>query len=268
MTPVSAEMRSLIQAKLAEIEQAEGIKVLMAIESGSRAWGFHSPDSDYDVRFIYARPMSWHLGLEKRRDVVEYPIDAVLDISGWELGKALKLSMQSNAVVAEWLQSPIVYRAEDTAVAALTDFSQTVLTRRPIMWHYVSMLKTQLDRAQRDDGTVQVKRFFYALRPALALRWIRTNDAAMAPMDMAKLMAGSDLDADISAQIEDLIALKKTLDERQTADQVPAILVKLIQDEAQIAQDYLKNTPEKGPKESHFDAANKLNIQFSKWAGD
>lgn len=107
--PVSSEMRKIIQDRLRQIADEEQALILFAAESGSRAWGFHSNDSDYDVRFVYARPVEWHLSLGKKRDVIERPIDDELDLSGWELGKALNLAMGSNAVIAEWLQSPIVY---------------------------------------------------------------------------------------------------------------------------------------------------------------
>ena len=129
---IPPEQRAAIEAKLDEIEREENVQILMAIESGSRAWGFHSPDSDFDVRFIYARPREWHYRLGKKRDVIERPINDELDISGWELGKALPLVMNSNAVVAEWLQSPVVYRRNDQAVQALTDFAAQALDRKSV----------------------------------------------------------------------------------------------------------------------------------------
>jgi predicted nucleotidyltransferase len=95
------------------------------------------------VRFVYARPVHWHLQLGKKRDVVERPIDDELDLSGWELSKALTLAMSSNAVIGEWLQSPIRYIETDGAVADLTDFSRRALTRKPVMWHYLSLLQRQ-----------------------------------------------------------------------------------------------------------------------------
>ena len=101
-----------IQRSIDEIEQSENVTVLYACESGSRAWGFHSQDSDYDVRFIYAHPPDWYLSvdLEKKRDVIERPILDDLDVSGWDLRKSLQLFRKSNPPLLEWLDSPIVYR--------------------------------------------------------------------------------------------------------------------------------------------------------------
>ncbi len=103
-------IKQIIDKKLNEIEERENIKILHCIESGSRAWGFPSPDSDYDVRFIYVRPKEYYLKLEKTRDVIEWQLDDTLDINGWDLQKALRLLHNSNPTVFEWNNSPIVYR--------------------------------------------------------------------------------------------------------------------------------------------------------------
>jgi predicted nucleotidyltransferase len=107
-------MKDIILQKLTELEQSENIKILYACESGSRAWGFASPDSDFDVRFIYARNVNHYLSIADMPDVVGLPVDEVLDIGGWDLKKALKLFLKSNGPLYEWLQSPIVYRQDNT----------------------------------------------------------------------------------------------------------------------------------------------------------
>ena len=106
-------MEALIKEKLHEIEQRENCRILLAVESGSRAWGFASPDSDYDVRFIYVRPRESYLRLNRARDVIELPINGVLDINGWDVDKTLKLLHKSNPTVFEWFSSPIVYQTTD-----------------------------------------------------------------------------------------------------------------------------------------------------------
>ena len=103
-------MEALIQEKLREIEGREDCRILLAVESGSRAWGFASPDSDYDVRFIYVRPRESYLRLNRLRDVIELPADDVLDINGWDLDKTLRLLYKSNPTVFEWFSSPLVYQ--------------------------------------------------------------------------------------------------------------------------------------------------------------
>ena len=108
-------MRKKIQTQLRRIEEEESIKILLAVESGSRAWGFASPDSDYDVRFIYIRRMEDYLKLEKVRDVIELPMDDVLDMNGWDLQKTLRLLYKSNPTLFEWFSSPIVYQETEFA---------------------------------------------------------------------------------------------------------------------------------------------------------
>ncbi len=103
-------MRKKIKEQLRRIEDAENIKILLAVESGSRAWGFASPDSDYDVRFVYIRSLEDYLRLDATRDVIELPIDDVLDINGWDLQKTLRLLHKSNPTLFEWFSSPIVYK--------------------------------------------------------------------------------------------------------------------------------------------------------------
>ena len=112
-------MEELIKSKLKEIEEKENIKILHCVESGSRAWGFASPDSDYDVRFIYVRPKEFYLRLDKTRDVIEWQLDDTLDINGWDLSKALSLLYKSNPTLFEWNSSPIVY--EDNVSGKVTD---------------------------------------------------------------------------------------------------------------------------------------------------
>ncbi|WP_300445266.1 nucleotidyltransferase domain-containing protein [uncultured Mameliella sp.] len=254
--PVDDKMKTLIRAKLDEIAGEEGVQILLAVESGSRAWGFHSPDSDYDVRFIYARPIDWHLNLGKKRDVIERPIDDELDISGWELSKALTLALGSNAVIAEWLQSPVVYSADDMAVRGLSDFASDALDRKSVSWHYLSLLRRQEARLIGPDGRPRLKRFFYILRPTLALRWMRVNDLAMPPMDMARLRSGCDLDHVTEAAIDHLIAEKMAAPESATSHDPDPILTDLIAAETGLAERWLASASaaEKRPLYARADA--------------
>ena len=109
MRPKMLNISNFIQIKLHELEQNNKIRILFACESGSRAWGFPSSDSDYDVRFIYVHPKAWYLSIHEMRDVIELPVNKELDISGWNLRKALRLISKHNAVLFEWMQSPVVY---------------------------------------------------------------------------------------------------------------------------------------------------------------
>ena len=260
--PVNPAMRAVINAKLAEIAEAEDIRILLAIESGSRAWGFHSPDSDYDVRFIYTRPLDWHLKLGKKRDVVEHPIDEVLDISGWELSKALTLALSSNAVVGEWLQSPIQYIAEAEALEMLLGFSARAMTRKSVSWHYLSLLRQQQKRLFNEDGTVRLKRYFYTLRPMLALRWMRLHDRPMPPMAMGELVAGCALLEPELAALAHMTVLKKQAKERGSAAEAPAVLNALIAAEVGKADAWLA-TAEAPSKAALWQEANRIHKRLT-----
>jgi predicted nucleotidyltransferase len=129
-------MLEVIREKLKEIEECENIKIIHCVESGSRAWGFASPDSDYDVRFIYIRPLEYYLRLDKTRDVIEWQLDDTLDINGWDLQKALRLLHKSNPTLFEWNNSPIVYKTtpEWARISAVID---RFFQKKAGLYHYL-----------------------------------------------------------------------------------------------------------------------------------
>ena len=129
---IDEHIRLEIDSRLAAVEQTERVRLLVAVESGSRAWGFPSPDSDYDVRFIYVRPRDWYLALEPGRDVIEQPITGEIDLNGWDIRKTLGLLLGSNAIVSEWLSSPIRYRPDDPATARLVELVRHTFNPRGV----------------------------------------------------------------------------------------------------------------------------------------
>ncbi len=260
---VCPQWRTDIKAKIKEIEAADNIQILLAIESGSRAWGFHSPDSDYDVRFVYARPVDWHLSLHKKRDVVERPIDGDWDLSGWELSKALKLALGSNAVIAEWLQSPIIYQEAAGFRDEMTTFCRDVLDRKSATWHYLSLLARQSKRATDTDGNIRLKRYFYMLRPILALRWMRINAAPMPPMNMNDLMDGADLDAQTTTALLSLIEDKKNLDEGDGVARVDPLLDQLIDHERIQAQEWVGQADAMTKDKTAWNTASHINRRWT-----
>ena len=159
-------MEQIIRQRLYEIEKTQNVRILFAVESGSRAWGIASPDSDYDVRFIYVRPKNDYLRLDELRDVIELPIDDELDINGWDLKKALALLYRSNPTLFEWLSSPVIYLktrfSEDFKELAADYFS-----KKKSLYHYVSMAKGNY-RGYLKGDIVKAKKYFYVLRPVLA----------------------------------------------------------------------------------------------------
>ncbi|MDX2306899.1 MAG: nucleotidyltransferase domain-containing protein [Hyphomicrobium sp.] len=198
-----------IDARLDAVEREERVAIGFAIESGSRAWGFPSPDSDYDCRFVYVRAMADYVRLYPPRDVIETPMTAVLDVNGWDLQKALKLLINGNAVIIEWLTSPIVYRAHAPFRSDFLAFAEKVAERNRVGLHYLHLGRRIFDKSLDGGGDVALKKIFYALRPALAIRWLIAHpDRAIAPMNFHELRAGLDLDPALSALIDELLARK------------------------------------------------------------
>ncbi len=240
---VSPAMHANISVALDQIESEENASILLAVESGSRAWGFHSPDTDYDVRFIYVRPVDWHLSIAPGRDVIERPIDAELDLSGWDLRKTLGLILKSNAVVLEWLQSPIRYRDDSALRSDLLDFCQRALRPRSLGWHYLRLGSRQREGLLSPDGAIKLKRYFYTLRPALALRWLRLNEDGLVPMDIGPLMDQTDLPPAVRTWIENLIAVKRETGEMGTADATNPDVEALLTEEFNAAKTFVASAP-------------------------
>ena len=198
-----------VDSRLAGIVRDQGVAIGLAIESGSRAWGFPSPDSDYDCRFLFVRPAEQYLSPWQRRDVIETPLVDDIDLNGWELGKALRLLLKGNAVVIEWLMSPIIYDGDAQFRDDLTAFAHRWSSRTGVMRHYLHLGERQQRTYFADGKDVRIKKLFYALRPAAALRWLRLRDGeAVAPMHFPTLIRESEAPAEVLATTEDLIRLK------------------------------------------------------------
>ncbi len=219
--PVSDAMRATVLDTLREIEATEDVTVLFACESGSRGWGFASPDSDYDVRFVYVRRLDRYLTLEPVRDVIERPISGELDVSGWDLRKALQLLRDSNPTLLEWLRSPIVYRQDDAVAARFRMLAERGFSPVRGYHHYVSMAKKNLREHLLGD-VVRYKKYLYVLRPLLAARWIREGRGAP-PMRFAELAQATLADAAVVAEINALLEVKMRAGEAATSARWPGL---------------------------------------------
>ena len=197
-------MEELIKSKLKEIEEKENIKILHCVESGSRAWGVASPDSDYDVRFIYVRPKEFYLRLDKTRDVIEWQLDDTLDINGWDIHKALTLLHKSNPTLFEWNSSPIVYKTTDEWKKIATAINRYFVAKSGL-YHYLSTAKRNYKEFLLGD-TVKYKKYFYVLRPILACKWILA-EGTPPPMEFHILMEKY-LDEELKTDVEKLLDLK------------------------------------------------------------
>jgi predicted nucleotidyltransferase len=196
-----------IKKRLNEVEKEHTVKILYALESGSRAWGFESTDSDYDVRFIYAHPKNWYLNILPKRDVIEYPILDEFDYSGWDLRKALFLMNKSNPVLFEWLKSPIVYFKDEFSFSILEETAQAYFSPISAIYHYLHMANGNFRQYLREEQ-VKIKKYFYVLRSVLACLWIEKYEESppMAFQDMLPLIT----DKTLLETIYQLLAKKKS----------------------------------------------------------
>ncbi|MGL4238256.1 nucleotidyltransferase domain-containing protein [Tabrizicola sp.] len=250
---IDTEVRGAILDKLAEIERDHDVRILFAVESGSRAWGFPSPDSDYDVRFVYANRRDWYLTLNPGRDVIELPISAELDINGWDLRKALNLLLKPNPVMLEWLSSPIRYGWSDGACAALIDLARRITHQTACRFHYLSLGEGQWQKHVGEADEVNFKKYFYILRPALALRWLRFHPSRLPPMNLQDLVAGLDLDPATTGRIGELLEAKSQAKEIGTGARI-AEIDRLILSEFAMA----KEAPPESDRDDHRGAADTL----------
>ena len=205
----SASVVEQIDDRLTAVETEQRVHIALAIESGSRAWGFPSPNSDYDCRFVFIRSIEQYLTPWPPRDVIETPLDRLRDVNGWDLGKALKLVLKGNAVIIEWVRSPIVYRGDPSFRQDLLDFATAFANRIHIGRHYLHLGERQRRTYFADEKQVQLKKIFYALRPAATLRWLRLRpDEVIPPMHFPTLMAEGDPPADVVEIVRELLDRK------------------------------------------------------------
>lgn len=200
-------MNEEITRKLLEIEKERGVYILYACESGSRAWGFASPDSDYDVRFIYVQPIERYLSIRDERDVIECKIDESLDISGWDLRKALRLMAKSNPPLNEWLGSPTVYLELALRVHELRALAQQFYSPQSCMYHYYHMANGNFKDYLKGEE-VWTKKYFYVLRPVLAILWIE-HGLGVVPMQFDTLVNKLVWDQDLRSAIDELLVQKR-----------------------------------------------------------
>lgn len=238
--PIDPLVRSKIMTEIENIERVHKVRVLFACESGSRAWGFASPDSDYDVRFIYVHEPEWYLRVDAQRDVIELPIDSVLDISGWELRKALGLLRKSNPTLFEWMDSPVIYRRDDAFIKRLGSLAPDYFYPTTSRYHYLSMASRNFREYLQGDS-VSYKKYLYVLRPLLAVRWIDSGKG-VPPMRFADLVAGTVSDEKIIADLNALLEVKMKGREQAFGPR-RAVLDAFIEEalaEAKVCPDYKK----------------------------
>lgn len=250
------DITNIIKAKLEEIELRENIHILYACESGSRAWGFASPDSDYDVRFVYVRPIEFYLKLENTKDTLECELNEIYDITGWDIKKLLWLLNKSNPSIFEWAVSPIVYKTtmEWESVSKIFDrhFSE-----KKALYHYNSITKNNLRRYFEDKSEVKYKPYLYNLRQCLACLWIM--DRKSPPSIVFDVLKEAYLPDDLQNEVSSLIKLKKSMKEKETGPRIKKI-DEYISSIVSEVEKYLEIPVEK--KQSDWNELNSLFLQL------
>ena len=221
--PIDPSIRQEIIHRIKQAELQHNVKVLYAVESGSRAWGFASPNSDYDVRFIYAHPKDWYVAvdLEQKRDVIDYEIIDEIDINGWDVRKALQLFAKSNPAFIEWIQSPIIYVDDGIFAQQARLLRASIYSIERGIYHYRSMAKTNY-RGYLRKANVPLKKYFYVLRPLLAILWLEKYQQP-APVEFDQLMTLIADNEPLTEAIQQLLTQKKACLEKQLIPTVPAI---------------------------------------------
>ncbi len=246
---IDIEIKIEILRRIKSAEQEHNVKILFAIESGSRAWGFASPNSDYDVRFIYAHPQDWYLDInvEAKRDVIEYPIVDEIDINGWDIKKALMLFWKSNPAFVEWIQSPIVYVDDGVLARRIRALLPSIYALEKGIYHYKHMARTNY-RGYLRKTEVPLKKYFYVLRPLLAIKWLEEKREP-APIEFDILRTLIEDNQPLGNEIEKLLVRKKASLEKDMIPQVP-VINDFIEAELLRLEHYAK-TPERDAQNMH-----------------
>ena len=233
------DIKEEIADKLAEIEEKEKVQILYAVESGSRAWGVASPDSDYDVRFIYVRKTEDYLSVQEKRDVIEWQLDDVLDINGWDLKKTLVQFHKGNATLFEWANSPIIYKITDKWKAVYEGCKQ-YFSEKTALHHYYGTANSTF-KQYLQNGEVKYKKYVYALRPLLACKYIEDHHS-VPPVKFDDLLR-QNLPKELSMEIEKMLEIKTKGDEADLNPKMP-VIQKFIEDEIARYEQTLKNMPD------------------------
>ena len=199
-------MKDIIRKHLDRIEKEFKVKIVLSCESGSRAWGFPSEDSDYDIRFIYINERDWYLTIAEKRNVIELPINKDLDINGWDLRKSLQLLRKSNSPLLEWISSPIRYRVWDRAFKPLVKLSKKAFLPETSCHHYFSMAKNSISKFQNNEK-IKIKAYMYAIRPILCCEWI-IEHLKQPPMHIDDLLSNITNYKRFKESVKELISIK------------------------------------------------------------
>jgi predicted nucleotidyltransferase len=246
-------MDKIIQAQLKSIEEKNNVKILYAIESGSRGWGFESKDSDFDVRFIYVHPIEWYLNIFEGADIIEIPIDEVLDVNGWDLRKVMQLMYKSNSPVLEWLSSPVIYKQDENFIRDLRDIAEKYFNPVSVIYHYINLARKSFDGLSSGDS-IKLKKLFYVIRPILSCMWVEAYNT-IPPMNLQAMMKEATIDNKIKKIIDDLVIAKADSIESDTI-KPPIELMEFLKEKLEYYNRYVRDI--KNEKKRNSDLLNEF----------
>lgn len=240
-------MTDEILKELLRLEMKHDIKILYAVESGSRAWGFASVDSDWDVRYIYIHKLDWYLKIDDKKDNQEEILPNDIDLAGWELKKALRLFRKSNPPMLEWLRSPIVYLEQFSTAERLRKLTKEYFNPKSCLHHYLHMAEGNYQTYLLKDN-VRVKKYFYVLRPILACEWIKQNQT-MAPMEFQILLESQVSNTRVKKEIQNLLK-RKTTGEELNEEPKNKILNEYLEERIEYFNNFIKHLRRNDPPET------------------
>ena len=248
--------KEIILKCLGEIEQRYQVHILLAVESGSRSWGFASKDSDWDVRFVYSHKPEWYFSVDEQRDVIEEMFEGDIDVVGWDIKKTLALLKRSNPSLIEWINSPIVYRSDEEFMHGVIPLSLSCFNPIKAMYHYQRIYVKHDERYLQKQG-YPMKRFLYYLRGILACQWIERYKT-MPPVSFQQLYENIVDDQKIKNGIDELVQEKSSSKEKDMSE-VPRFLVDYY---LPIANYYSELVGKFRPEIDNSDVSNSINRFF------
>jgi uncharacterized protein len=258
-------MKDEIKKELLNLELLHDIKILYAVESGSRAWGFASTDSDWDVRYIYIHRLDWYLKIDDKKDNQEKILPNDIDLAGWELKKALRLFRKSNPPILEWLRSPIIYLQQFSTADQLRELTKVYFNPKSCLHHYLHMAEGNYKEYLMKD-IVRVKKYFYVLRPILACDWIMQTNS-MAPMEFNILLDSQVTDPRVKTEIQNLLR-RKTAGEELNEEPQNKILNEFLEEKINFYNEYVKSLGKQNqPDTSRLDELFRDTI-YEAWDGN
>lgn len=210
--PAVDRARPEIARRLRAVEQERGLRILFACESGSRAWGFASTNSDFDVRFIYTMPVESYLQLRPPKDAFDLHTDGDYDLAGWDIRKTAELMRKSNPPLLEWLDSPIIYEADGHISSRLIELRETYFDPKKTAFHYLSLAAGIWKKYLADDPTPKRKKYLYILRPLACIRFIELHNA-QPPTLFDRVLGAIDWPDEAMSAVNDLVVAKRAAEE-------------------------------------------------------